>query len=448
MRKIVIVLVIALVAALLMPACGTAPVQPDATPPVAGLPAEPRAYDPGEEGGTGPAMRIAWWGTATRHQLTQDAIELFKQLNPGLEVEAEFTAWDAYWDMMSARAASGNMPDVFQQDYQFLRQYVGMGLTHDLTDFIGNGINADYIDDSTWVGGSVDGRVYAITLGYNSQAIAYDPALFEQAGVPAPPERWTWDEYIDTARRLYAALDIYGDEHFLMGHYHGLNLWMRQHGYSVYNRDGTGLGYTDDSLFARYYQMDYDLTKEGVFAPTSIRDEIQGAENTLIITERAAMYGSLGGSNLLVAMVNAAGRPLRLASLPHIPNEISGQFLKPSQYFCISSGSSFVPESVLWLDFITNNIECNMILMGERGVPVSSAVREAMLPNLDDTQREIFRYYESVSRFAHPIGLPEPPQHAELVWLLREIRHEMSTGEITTLEGAQKFRAAAETAFS
>jgi multiple sugar transport system substrate-binding protein len=455
MKKIASVLVLVFLFSLISSACssGGTTSSPTETPSSSTVePSSNTTTEPSEAPSTPEkepvTLRVTWWGSQTRHDLTQQAAELFTEKYPHITIEPEFSAWDGYWERLATQIAGKNLSDVFQQDYQYLKQYADNGVMLDLTPYLGNGIDVTNIEENTLQGGAVDGKVYAISLGLNSQCVVWDPELFEQAGVPEPPERWTWQEYIDTAKQLHEKLGIYGDEHFASSHYHGLNLWLRQHGYSVYGEDGKSLGYTDDQLFADYFQMDVDLTKAGVFAPVDIRDEITSVENQLIVTQKAAMLGSLGGSNQLAALMNASGRQLKLASLPMTEGEKSGQFLKPSQFFSVYSGTELTDEAILWIDFITNDLEANRILKGERGVPISSAVREDLAPTLDDAQKEIFRYIDSVSKFAHPIGLPEPPAHAELDGILKNIRYEMVSGQISTLDGAKKFRAEAERVFA
>lgn len=451
MKKLSLLLVLALLCSMALVACKGADTPSDTTPSSesqAKTPAEspePTTEDTEKE----PVeLRITWWGSQTRHDLTQEAIDLFHEQYPWITLVPEFSAWDGYWERLATQISGGNLADIFQQDYQYLKQYADNNVMEDLTPYIGNGIDDTYIEENTFMGGAVDDKVYAISLGLNSQCVVWDPELFEQAGVDAPAERWTWEEYMDTATKLHDALGIYGEEHFASSYYHGLNLWLRQHGYSVYSADGTGLGYEDDQLFADYYQMDLDLTTKGVCAPVDIRDEIVSVENQLIVTQRAAMMGALGGSNQLAALDAASGRNLKLASLPMLEGEVRGQFLKPSQYFSVYSGTEHVEECVLWLDFVTNDIDCNMILKGERGVPISSAVRDALAPVIDESQQEIFRYIDSVSTFAHPIGHPEPPAHAELDGILKNIRYEIVSGAISPLEGAEKYRSEAERVFA
>ncbi len=407
------------------------------------------AFVPSALAGDTITLRVVWWGSQTRHERTQAAIDLYMQRNPNVKIEPQFMSWDGYWEMMAAQIAGNNLADVFQQDYQYLKQYAEKGLMYNLNDFIANGvIGTEFIDENTLKGGAVDGNVYAISLGLNSQCVVWDPDMFAQAGLEPPKDDWTWDEYIATIKTLHEKLGVYGEEYFASSFFHGLNLWLRQHGQSFYAPDGSGLGYTDDQLAADYYAMDLELVKLGAVPGPDIRNEIKNPESQLMITGQAAMLGALGGSNQLAAMVNAAGKQFKLAALPHLEGETSGQFLKPSQFFSIYSGTKYPEECAKFIDFITNDVECNQILMGERGVPISSNIREALAPSLDETQKEIYRYIDAVSKFAWPIGQPEPKQHAEMDAILKNIQFEILTEQITPLDGAKKIRSEAERLFA
>lgn len=393
-------------------------------------------------------LRVVWWGSQTRHDNTLAAIDLYMERNPHVKIEPQFMSWDGYWEMLAAQIAGNNVADVFQQDYQYLRQYADKGLMYDLDEFVANGtINVENIEPNTLLSGTVDGKLYAISLGLNSQCVVWNPEMFEQAGLEPPKDDWTWDEYIATITALYEKLGVYGDEYFASSYFHGANLWLRQHGYSFYAPDGSGLGYDDDQLLADYWQMDLDLVKMGAVPGPDIRNEIKNPEAQLMITDQAAMLGALGGSNQLAAMVNAAGKQFKLAALPHYEGETSGQFLKPSQFFSIYSGTKHAEEAAKFIDFITNDLDANLCLKGERGVPISSAIREGLAPILDETQMEIYRYIDAVSAFAYPIGAPEPAQHAEFDGILKNIQFKVLTEQVTPLDGAKEVRAEAERLF-
>ncbi|MBO8470152.1 MAG: extracellular solute-binding protein, partial [Spirochaetes bacterium] len=68
-------------------------------------------------------LEVYWWGAAVRNDLTQEAINLYMELNPDVQINAQFADWTGYWDKLSAMAAGGNMPDVVQMDYSYIEQY-------------------------------------------------------------------------------------------------------------------------------------------------------------------------------------------------------------------------------------------------------------------------------------------------------------------------------------
>lgn len=49
------------------------------------------------EGATGDqeeiTLRIAWWGDQTRHDLTNEVIEMFTEQNPHIKLEPEYASW-------------------------------------------------------------------------------------------------------------------------------------------------------------------------------------------------------------------------------------------------------------------------------------------------------------------------------------------------------------------
>src|SRR5690606_11664721 len=82
-------------------------------------------------------------------------------------------------------------------------------------------------------------------------------------------------------------------------------------------------------------------------------------------------------SNQFVALQQIADRPFALAPLPG-PNREQGLYLKPSMFFSISENSKVKEEAAKFIDFFVNDIEANKLILGERGVPVSGKVKEAL----------------------------------------------------------------------
>ena len=129
-------------------------------------------------------LRVTWWGSQTRHDLTMAAIEKFEEKYPYITVEAEFTSWDGYWSKLATQVAGGLMPDVIQMDYQYLNQYAQSGVLADLTPFFESGaIDVSNVAQSVIDSGAVNGTVYALSTGTNALATFYRKDVLDEAGL-------------------------------------------------------------------------------------------------------------------------------------------------------------------------------------------------------------------------------------------------------------------------
>lgn len=148
-------------------------------------------------------LRVTWWGSQTRHDLTMAAIEKFEEKYPYITVEAEFTSWDGYWSKLATQVAGGLMPDVIQMDYQYLNQYAQSGVLADLTPFFESGaIDVSNVAQSVIDSGAVNGTVYALSTGTNALATFYRKDVLDEAGVEMPMEP-TIDEFYEIAATVY-----------------------------------------------------------------------------------------------------------------------------------------------------------------------------------------------------------------------------------------------------
>lgn len=50
-------------------------------------------------------LRIAWWGSDTRHEYTQKVIDLYKTKNPNVKIDVEYASFDDYWKKLAPQAA-------------------------------------------------------------------------------------------------------------------------------------------------------------------------------------------------------------------------------------------------------------------------------------------------------------------------------------------------------
>jgi multiple sugar transport system substrate-binding protein len=393
-------------------------------------------------------LRMTWWGSQDRHDRTIKAIELYEQQNPNIKITYEFSGWSDYWTKLTTMAAGGNLPDIIQQDYAYLSEWTNRDLLVPLDDYVESGVlNFADVAPSYVDGGRVKGNLMGVNIGANSMAIALDVDAFKTAGVDLPAPDWTLADYEATVMALHEKLDMWGD---------GASLWDEQHwgalylsaGTWRYAPDGTALGYTDDKVLVDYFSMLSRLIKAGALVPRDVElsdhDALtKGIEVQPMVTQKAAM--AYVWSNQVIAVYKAAGGDTRnyvLVPLPRVVGGKSANYLKPGQFLSVTSHSKHPKEAAAFIDWFTNSIECNEILMAERGVPISSKVRDALKPKLGKSQLEMFNYIDRVGKDVQPVPPPDPPGHTDIinnVWY-PQVVDPVAYGKITPEEGVALLR--------
>lgn len=369
-------------------------------------------------------VRISWWGSQNRHDRTIAAIELYEELNPDIDIVYEFQGWTDHWTKLSTQAAGGELPDIMQHDYARIEEWVNNGLLMPLDGYIEDGtIDTEFISDSSLAGGMVDGEMYGINLGNNSENFTLDADAFEAAGLELPPVDWTWADFEEIALALHEELGIYAIEANITTEQLWKSLYMSCCDEWSYSPDGTALGYSEDEdqYLVDFYSMLLRLQEAGALQPyeENVARGDQGVESQLIVTGEAAM--AYFWSNQIVAVSTAAGedRNFVMHTVPRVEGGQSSNYIKPSMFFSVTSQATAPDEAAAFIDWFVNSVEANEILEAERGVPVSSVVRDALAPNLGPAQAEMFRYLGVIEENNSPIRPADPAGHADIqnnVW--------------------------------
>jgi ABC-type glycerol-3-phosphate transport system substrate-binding protein len=82
----------------------------------------------------------------------------------------------------------------------------------------------------------------------SQQALLYNPALLERAGVPAPAAAWTWNDFLDVCRRAARPPDVWGLS--IIWRSSGWQLFAGSNGTGFLNRDRTRAQYTQPESLA------------------------------------------------------------------------------------------------------------------------------------------------------------------------------------------------------
>ena len=151
-------------------------------------------------------------------------------------------------------------------------------------------------------------------------------------------------------------------------------------------------------------------------------------------------------SNQFIAISKASGRELAMTMFPQ-PTDGDKQitYLKPSMFFSIAETSAHKKEAAEFINWFTNDKDCNLILMGERGIPVNSDVAAAVKAKVDDVNKQVYDYVDKVSKVATPIDKPDPAGKGEINDLLKTTVEGIRYGELKADKAAADFASQSKT---
>src|SRR5262249_27608578 len=135
-----------------------------------------------------------------------------------------------------------------------------------------------------------------------------------------------------------------------------------------------------------------------------------------IVTRKAAM--AYFWSNQIVAVWKAGGgdeRNFVLHPLPRVPGGKSANFIKPSQFFSVTTQATQPKEAAMLIDFTPNPTEATGAPWAARGRRIARKAKKALVPLWGPSQAEIFAYPDRGSKDVQPIPPPDPPGHADIV---------------------------------
>lgn len=149
---------------------------------------------------------VIWsWGADEEKKAREDAVAIFQENHPEIEVEhSVIPTADHAWDQKAAAAlAAGTGPDVMQMS----PDYYGLHSDYfeDLQPYLEKeGVNADDVFTEGMLAPYYrpDGKLEGMPLLENVFVLAYNKDLFDQFGVDYPTDDWTWDDLKEAAEKF------------------------------------------------------------------------------------------------------------------------------------------------------------------------------------------------------------------------------------------------------
>ena len=354
-------------------------------------------------------IRHFWWGNPERDKRTFAVIDIYNQKNPGVKVEGETLGFADYFTKLTTQIAGGNMPDVIQQGYGVLFEYIANGAVVPLDDYVGKSLDISKIDQSAIDAGTVDGKFYALSIGANSHMAMYNTRLFEAAGVKPgetfDPYGYTYDELKEFARAIKDATGVPGTDDNTAD-YQNFSDFVGQKGAMLYNEDGS-YGATQE-IVEEYWSTWEAIRNAGGTPPGPESAGLAGVAELSqmgVVTGKSAM--TYLWSNQLVGVQGLVQDTLGAAMYPNTPDMIPGSIVQPSQFVCLTRDSVDPEAATAYMSAFVNDLEMTRILGLERGIPSQSEVRAALEPDLLPAEAVSVEFFDKIQ--GKVAALPPPP---------------------------------------
>jgi multiple sugar transport system substrate-binding protein len=382
-------------------------------------------------------FRVYWWGTKERADRTLAAVALYQQKNPGVRIDGESLSWADYWPRLATQAAGRNAPDLIQMDYRYVSEYARRNALAPLDEYLGNIVNVSGFEKESIDSCRVDGKLYGINLGNNSNALIYDKAAYAKAGVPEPEPGTTWDQFLERAAEITRAHngDYYGVSDGSLEEITYEN-WLRQRGKALFTNDGK-LAF-DENDAGDWFAMWAKARETKACPPANIQAmDKNNIETSLLTQKRSASV--FNHSNQFVGYQVINQSPLGIAMYPQGAGPNPGHYLKPSMMWSIYARSKAKEEALKFANFTVTDPEAAKVIGTERGVPASVEVQKVVADSLDEMGRTVVEFIRMVSDRLGPLPPAPPKGGGEIQTLLRRIGEQVGFGRLTPAEGGKQY---------
>ncbi len=246
-------------------------------------------------------LRIMDWASVEEMPSDELALEEFKKQYPEIDILYEPTPGRVYEEKILTALAADDPPDVFLLDSKLVPTFTNKHVLLNLQPFF----NKLSIDTTQWFPNVLNiGRkgtsVYAFPKGFTPIMMYYNKKLFRDAHVAYPTTEWTWDDYLQIAKKLTrdtdgnGVPDIYGAA--FTNYYYVWIPWVWSAGGDVVDSEGMkATGYLNSPKTEGALQFLIDLRLKHHVSPdlgTWVQSEKTGTSYSLFSNGKIGMLAS------------------------------------------------------------------------------------------------------------------------------------------------------------
>ncbi|HHW10605.1 MAG TPA: extracellular solute-binding protein [Firmicutes bacterium] len=224
----------------------------------------------------------------------EEAIASFRAKYPNVEIEllVPGTSNDPFIQGIKTWYVAGNSPDIIGVDAVKMQSFWPDGILLDLNPFIEKdpSFRFNMIYPWTWEGMVFNGKRYGVPREVYHRELFLNNDLFAEGGVSIPSNDWTWNEFVDYARKLTrdtdgdATPDIWGWQSAYTNLYF-LHAW----GGSFYIDNGRKVGLLMPEAIEAFEQL-LALEREMRVAPTAAQEKAAGGTTAMTQNSKIAIF--------------------------------------------------------------------------------------------------------------------------------------------------------------
>ncbi|TDF98775.1 ABC transporter substrate-binding protein [Paenibacillus piri] len=143
----------------------------------------------------------------------EEWIPMFQKEHPNIKIEMTPDPDKiAYFQRMKTQFATKKNPDIIRMTIEEFPNFVQSGALLSIQDYVKKDSAEIKLDDfapNLLKAFSAKDQLYILPTDWNSTVIHYNKKIFDEMKVPYPKDGWTWDDFLETAKKL--TVDKNGD---------------------------------------------------------------------------------------------------------------------------------------------------------------------------------------------------------------------------------------------
>jgi multiple sugar transport system substrate-binding protein len=156
-------------------------------------------------------LRVVYRDSSFVQAMMDGAKEQFEAANPGVSIQLEpisASSRDYYTKVSLMNQSDSTAPDIIYEDGFYVTADAAAEYLYPLDEKLAGWADWAKFDGAIKQNGTsfIDGKIYSIPLGTDTQAIWYNKELFAEAGLPTDWQPESWQDILDAAATLKAEL--------------------------------------------------------------------------------------------------------------------------------------------------------------------------------------------------------------------------------------------------